>query len=424
MPRVYFCIGAMLLCCVVSLSAADWTGFRGPAGDGVCSETGFPTTWSRELNVKWSVPLDAPGNGSPVIVGDRIYLVTASDAGHQRNLVCMNRENGETLWSKTVQYSEDEETHQTNPHGSATTPAVDVEGDAIVVWHGSAGLHCYGLDGEHRWSRELGPIRHIWGYGTSPIIYNDQVILLGGPGERQFLAAFHLTDGETLWEIEEPGGSYGEGRYIGSWCTPVVAHVNGHDQIICVFPTRVVGVAPESGEIIWSCDGVSSERGDLCYTSPVIFDNICVVMGGFQGPAFAVRIDGTGDVTETHRLWHTGSQSNPQRIGTGVVIDGKLFMANADEQGSLQCIDIVSGNELWSVPRTGDGAHWGSTILADGRLYATGRNGVIHIFEPNTQEYVVVAENSIGETIHATPAFSNGEIFLRGWEHLYCISAE
>ncbi len=423
MRRLYSYLSCLIVGFAFTLSAGDWTSFRGPDGDGVCTETGFPATWSQELNVKWRLPLGEPGNGSPVIVGDRIYLVTAANQGHTRSLTCLNRENGETLWTKSVEYSNDEETHQTNPQGSATTPVVS--GDAIVVWHGSAGLHCYSLDGEHRWTRELGPIRHIWGYGTSPIVYKDKVILLGGPGERQFLAAFYLSDGETVWEIEEPGGSdSSNGRYVGSWCTPIVTEVAGNDQIICVFPTRVVGVDPQKGDVIWSCDGVSSERGDLCYTSPVVQDDVCVVMGGYQGPAFAVRIDGTGDVTATHRLWHTGDQSNPQRIGTGVVIDGQLFMANADEQGSIQCLDILTGEDHWSVRRTEGGAHWGSTVLADGRLYATGLNGVTHVFEPNVDEYVVIAENDIGETIHATPAFSDGEIFLRGWEHLYCICVE
>jgi outer membrane protein assembly factor BamB len=415
-------IGLVTLGCVFSLSAGDWTGFRGPEGDGVSPDTGFPTTWSAEENVKWRIPLTDPGNGSPVIVGDRIYLVTGADQGHRRSLVCLDRKNGAQIWEQTVEYTEDEETHQTNPHGSATTPAVDVENNAIVVWHGSAGLHCYSLEGEHRWSRELGQIRHIWGYGTSPVIHEGRVILLGGPGVRQFLGAYDLASGDTVWEFEEPGGSYGEDRYIGSWCTPVIASVNGSDQIICVFPTRVVGVDPASGEIIWTCNGVSSEQGDLCYTSPLVHGNICVVMGGYMGPAFAVRIDGKGDVTATHRLWHTGEESNPQRIGTGVIIDGKLFMANADDAGSLQCIDIETGEVNWEVGRTGDGAHWGSTILADGRLYATGLQGVIHVFEPNADEYVRIAENNMGETIHATPAFSDGEIFVRGWSHLYCIS--
>jgi outer membrane protein assembly factor BamB len=137
-----------------------------------------------------------------------------------------------------------------------------------------------------------------------------------------------------------------------------------------------------------------------------------------------VRIDGTGDVTETHRLWHTGEQSNPQRIGTGVIVDGKLFMANADDPGSLQCLDVMTGEVQWSVERTADGPHWASTLYADGRLYATGQAGVVHVFEPNAEEYVGIAENNVGEQMHATPALSDGEIFLRSWQHLYCIAAE
>jgi outer membrane protein assembly factor BamB len=414
---------AVALVLVSSLVAGDWPAFRGPNGDGIAvGETGLPVEWSPDSNIKWKTPLPDDGNSSPIVVAGRVFVTCPEENGRLRHLICLDRSNGQELWRQTVTYEQPERTHETNPQCAATAAS---DGERVVVWYGSAGMHCYDLDGNPLWSRDLGPFDHVWGYGSSPVIHDGRVIQLCGPGERTFLTALNLENGDTIWETPEPGGSASDGnRYIGAWGTPIITQVGAQDQILCNLPTRVAAYDPASGDILWYVTGVSSGSHDLAYTSPVVFDGIAVVMGGFHGPAFGTRLGGTGDVTQSNRIWHTGMNRNPQRIGTGVVVDGHLYMANADDSLSLQCIDIATGEVKWQEPRTSEGAHWGSVIYADGRLYVTGRNGITRVFAPNPEKLETLAENDLGEVSNSTPAVSDGEIFLRTFGHVYCIAEQ
>jgi outer membrane protein assembly factor BamB len=407
-----------------SAVAGDWPAFRGPAGDGTSDETGLPIEWGRDKNVKWRAPLAAPGNSSPIVVGGKVFITLAEDQGHKRHLLCFDRENGESLWTQTVHYDETAPTHQTNPY-SGSTPVSD--GERVIVYHGSAGMYCYDMEGNPLWDADLGKITHIWGFGSSPIIHDGRVIQLVGPGAVTKLVALDLESGEIEWETPEPGGSDSDGgRYIGTWATPLVTRIDGRDQLLMGLPTRVGAYDPTNGKLVWWVDGLASDRSDLCYTSALRVDDVGVIMGGFGGPSMGFKLGGEGDMTEANRLWRNFSTSPrpPQRIGTGVVADGMIYMANADNQGSIECIDPRTGEQRWEERRTDGGPHWGSMIFADGRIYVTGQQGVTHVLAPNPDKYEVLAENDLGERSNSTPAISNGQIFLRTFDALYCIDKQ
>lgn len=418
-------IGVILSLCVgLGASAAwagDWPAFRGPEGNGIArGESGVPVEWGPGKNVKWQTPLPAEGNSSPIVVAGRVFVTCAEDNGRQRHLFCFDRSTGAQLWVRTIEYKDTETTHPTNPH-CASTPASD--GKRVVVWEGSAGMHCYDLDGNPLWSRDLGKFEHIWGYASSPVIDEGRVIQLCGPGERTFLTAIDLDTGATLWETPEPGGSGAEGYYVGTWSTPVLIDVNGTREILCSMPTRATAYLAATGQLLWAVGGLSSDRGDLAYASPVVGEGIAVVAGGFGGPALGFKLGGRGDVTIPNRLWHSGwGHRNPQRIGSGVLIDGHLYLANADDRGSLQCLKADTGEELWSVPHSSEGSHWGSIVAAEGRLYVTGQKGITRVFAPNPGRHEVLAENDLEEQSNSTPAISDGEVFLRTFGHVYCIA--
>lgn len=401
--------------------AGDWTGFRGPEHQGVSGETGVPLHWGRDKNIRWSIDLPDPGNASPVVARGRVLLTSSSNAGRERSLICLDRRDGKQLWVRTVEFGQREPTHETNPHG-AVTPVTD--GERIVVWHGSAGMFCYDFEGILLWSRDLGVFRHIWGYASSPILHEGKVIQLCGPGERQFLAALDLRTGDVLWEQPEPGGSESsQGKYIGSWASPLAVNVGGQAQILCGMPTRVIACHPDSGEVLWSVAGIESDRGNLMYTTPLVGETMGVALGGFGGPAIGFNLGGAGDVTESNRLWReTGAPRNPQRIGSGIVIGDVFYIANADNTASIECREVATGKQRWEVRRTNDGPHWASLVLVEGRLYATGQKGVTRVFAPNPDQYEELAVNDLGEQTHATPAFSDGEVFIRTWQKLYCIA--
>ncbi|MBI5760862.1 MAG: PQQ-binding-like beta-propeller repeat protein [Planctomycetales bacterium] len=401
-----------------SLLAGDWPAFRGPDGTGLSNEKNVPLKWSPTENIKWKAPLPAPGNGSPIVSKGKVFVTVATDKGKKRSLLCYDRKTGEQLWAKHVAFEGDEPTHGTNPIGSSTPVA---DGERIVVWHSSAGVVCYDFDGNELWKRDLGTFRHIWGYGQSPVILGDSVILNCGPGVRTFVTALDRKTGETLWQTDEPGGDAGlesvDGKrapWIGSWSTPVIIRVDGQPQILVSFPHHANAYDPKTGKILWTCDGL----GDLVYTSPVIGDGVAVTMGGFHGPAIAFKLGGSGNVTETNRLWQI-KPGNPQRIGSGVILGKHMFMANAGPP-IAQCIVVETGEDLWKERMPGND-NWGSMIHVDGRLYVTNQAGGTNVIAPNVAKFELLATNELGENSNSTPAFSDGQIFLRTFKHLWCI---
>ncbi len=317
--------------------AADWPAFRGPSLSGVAAETKAPTAWGDDRNVRWKTALPRPGNGSPIVVGDQVYVTSAEDSdGKGRSLYCFDAATGEKKWLRTVTAARKFATHDTNPY-CGTTPVATA--DRVVVWHASAGLHCYDRNGQPLWSRDLGEFEHMWGYGTSPILHGGRVILHSGPGKRVFVGAYELATGKTIWETDEPPDGDADrnqaGKYHGSWTTPVVARVGGEEQLVVAMPTRVIAYRPTDGKTLWWCEGTSHSRGDLAYSSPLIAGEVLFVTGGFNGAAFAVRLGGSGNITESHRLWR--KENNPQSIGSGVVVGDYVYRPNA-VPGTSDCL--------------------------------------------------------------------------------------
>lgn len=423
--RPYFLLPCVMLAgsLIGSLVAggADWTGFRGSLGNGFAVDDTAPVKWDAEKGVVWKAKLPRPGNGSAIVSKGLVFVTSAEDdKGHRRSLYCFDRRDGAQKWVRTVELDKDLPTHGTNPY-CGTTPVAD--GERVVVWHASAGLYCYDYSGKELWRRDLGEFRHMWGYGTSPVLFRDRVLLHSGPGKRILLTALNLADGNTLWELDEPYEGDGEHnedkKYMGSWCTPVLTEVGGKFQAICAFPTRLVAVDPLDGKIIWSCDGIRGPKGDLAYSSPVIVGETCVVIGGFNGPGLAVRLGGRGNVTESHRLWR--NEQNPQSIGTGVAVEGSFYRPNAGP-GTIECLDPQTGKVRWT-DRAGGANHWASIVSANGLLYATNQNGTTIVFQPNPEKFELVSSNELKEPTNATPAISDGQLFFRTSQHLICIGA-
>ena len=396
-----------------TLRADDWPAWRGPEGSGVCRETGFPLEWSADQNVRWKVALPGPGNSTPIVWQDRVLVSCASKDGHSRSLLCFHRDDGRELWRQTIQYDLPEQTHKTNPQCSSS-PVTD--GERVIVWHGSAGVHAYDMDGKPLWKVDLGKFEHIWGTGSSPLLYEDLVILNCGPGLRAFVVALDKRTGKEMWR-REPEGIVSEKaeEFRGSWSTPVVAKGKSGDQLLLSLPTRLHAVEPLTGDDVWTTEGL----GKLVYTSPLLNDELVVAMSGFHGPAIAVRRGGRGDVTESHRVWtHAGNRKDvPQRVGSGVVVGDHIFILN--EPGIAWCLDLKTGERTWEE-RLDRGQSWSSLVYADDRLYALDMNGNTRVLAADPEACRVLATNKVDETTRGSLAFSNGRIYQRTYEHLYC----
>jgi outer membrane protein assembly factor BamB len=392
------------------LAAADWPAWRGPDGTGRAAETDLPTEWSQTQGVKWKAPLDGPGNSTPVVVGDKVFLTHSPAKSKLRGMNCCERNTGKLVWQHQVEYAEEEPTHATNPFCSSS-PVSD--GACVIAWYGSAGLFCYDLAGNIKWQKDLGKVEHIWGYGASPLIHGELVILNYGPGLNAFVVALEKATGREVWRREFPGQkSEKVEEFRGSWSTPVAYRDGQRDLILLSLPNALRALAPKTGDEVWSCGGL----GDLVYTSPLISGNVIVSMSGYGGPALAVKAGGAGDVTETHRLWHHVMPKPPQRVGSGVVVEDHIYIHN---EPYASCIEVQTGEQRWQQRL--EGRSWCSVVSAGGRLYASNEAGTTFVLKPRAEKCEIIAENKLGELMRASPAVSDGQIFLRTYNNLYCI---
>lgn len=402
----------------LSLSAADWPAWRGPTADGVTAETNLPLKWSATENVKWKVELPEPGNSTPIVQGDRIFLTQA--VGTRRTLMCLDRKDGRTLWQQGTAWDAPERTHKTNPY-CPSSPVTD--GERVIAWFGSAGLFAYDFAGKELWRVDLGKQDHEWGYGASPVIEGDLCILNFGPGARSFVVAVNKRTGREAWRFDVPPPVVQEGPgannagYMGSWHTPVLLNTGARRELVVALPGAVFGLDPSTGRELWHCNGLNP----LAYANPLLVGETLVGFGGYSGYAIGVKTGGSGDVTATHRLWQ--EKKNPQRIGSGVVVDGSVVMGS--DQGVIQCIDAKTGVELWNErPQIPGGrtSSWSSIVRSGGRLYLVTKNSDTLVFKAGPK-FELLATNPLGDGMtNASIAVSNGELFIRTHKHLWCIA--
>lgn len=467
--------------------AENWPAWRGPDGTGVTSETDLPIRWSSTQNIRWKVPLDEPGNSTPIIWGDRIFLTQqrtldasqpvstdAPDASSataasrdaptaksdrkpnenadsenkepsgadtqttkppiERTVMCFDRADGKLLWQRGVSYAKKDQTHPENPYCS---PSPVTDGQRVIAWHGSAGLVCYDFDGKQLWFRDLGPQEHPWGYGSSPVLHGDLCFLNFGPGPRSFIIAVNKHTGETVWDAQIPEPAPGEdtgpigGDSISDELRERVKDLRGS------FCTPLVIDADGREELIVgmpnrvrSFDPATGKAlwtcgglGRLVYSSASWGDGVLVTFGGWHSASIAVRPGGSGDVDETHLVWR--HKLSKSRLGSGVVKDGRLYIT--DTSSIAECIDIQTGESLWrkrlSAPGSGRGATWSSVMLSGDRCYAVNQSGDAFVFRA-APKFESIATNSLGETTNSSLAPSDGEIFFRTHKHLWCIAEE
>lgn len=402
-----------------SVARADnWPAWRGPTGQGYCEEKNLPLTWSEKENVKWKAPLADPGNSTPVIWEGKIFLTQATKGGGVRSLLCFDRKDGKLLWQKDVPYDAKERNWNETWYANAS-PATD--GKRVVVSFGSAGLYCFDMGGSELWRRtDLGKWEHSFGNSASPVLYGDTVIQWCGPNDgkgRNYLLAVKKENGETVWEQDEK---------TGSWSTPVIAKIGGQDQMLLAMSTDVKGQPdaktgyfkgydPKTGKEIWHCRGNDS----FVYTSPLFANGVAVSMCGFSGSAIAVKVDekSKGDITED-RLWK--HPKNVQRVGSGIIVGEHVYMV--DENGSPRCYELATGKDLWEGAKRAGGTTWGSMVHADGRIYLLMRDSDTVVLKADPK-YEVLATNRLGrEQTNSSIAISDGEIFIRTFKNLYCIS--
>jgi outer membrane protein assembly factor BamB len=410
---------SFLLIASPAVMAEDWKQFRGPGGLGVSSDKDVPLKWSETENVLWKTKLPGFGDSCPIAVGDAIFLTTYSgyaeslkNPGDQsklvRHLVRLDRKTGVVKWTKDVPPVLPESNYRSGTDGqhgyASSTPASD--GKHVYVFFGKSGVFCFDLTGKQIWSKSVGDKTHGWGSASSPVLYKDLVIVNAGI-ESGAVIALNKSDGSQAWKLPGAGSC---------WGSPILVDApGGKTEIVLSLagkPGKIVGIDPESGKKVWTCDG--NNDGYIC-PSVVYHEGIVYAIGGRSNHSVAVKAGGTGEVMP---LWTARADS---RVNSPVYHDGYLYWFN-EQRGQAFCLDAATGKEMYSERMKIGGRAYASPIYADGKIYYVGDDATTFVVAAKPQ-YELLATNKLEDTsrTNASPVVDNGRLLIRTDKHLYCI---
>ena len=403
---------------LTQVEATDWSQFRGPSGNGISSSTGLPTEWSAEKNITWKTKLPGKGSSSPVLFGNQVFLtaytgygLAVEDDGNPSDLrlhvIAINRQNGQIMWDESVTPLNQVQkiTKRIVDHGYASgTPACDESG--VYAFFGTSGVVAYDLKGKLKWRADVGEGKAGFGSASSPILYKDFVII-NASIESQTVYALHKKNGEIAWKAE---------NIMKAWTTPSIVNVPGDKQELVVNQkNQIFGFDPDTGKKLWTCEGIQD------YVVPVVVQNegILYCLGGRSNRSIAVRPGGRGDVTNTHKLWEVNIGAN---VTSPVYYNGHLYWAS--DRGIAFCLNAKNGEVVYKNRLPTKGRLYASIVLADEKLYITTRDNGVVVLKADP-EYVELARNEIAtdeNLFNASPAVSEGSIFLRTHGYLYRIT--
>lgn len=404
---------------VAAARAEDWPCWRGPRGDGTSLETGIPTAWSDTENVAWKVPLPGIGHSSPIVVGDRLFVTTCLvDQGTgttptDRLLLCLNKTDGKVLWQKTVCSSPLEKKHILNSFASGTPTS---DGKTVFVTflesdspdekknHGKMLVAAYDFDGKQLWVVEPGEFSSTHGYCSSPVLFEDLLIVNGDHDGDSYIVALKKSNGATVWKTPRE-------HKTRSYCTPIVRDYGTGPQLILSGSKSVCSYDPRTGERIWNIDGPTEQ-----FVASMVDDGKLLFMtAGFPDRhILAIKPDGRGNVTDSAVVWRT--KENCSYVPSPIVC-GEYFLV-VNDKGIASCFKCADGERMW-VERIGPN-HSASLVTAGGLVYFTSDRGTTTVVRPGPT-YDPVSVNELKEDCYSSPAVSGGKLYFRADAHLYCI---
>ncbi len=398
-----------------SISANDdWKQFRGPGGQGVSEKTGLPAEWSENKNLAWKTNLPGAGSSSPIALGNELFVTCYSGYGEddpdgslealKLHLVCLNKSDGNIKWDKKIT-PRLPESKRVRDHGYAgPTPATD--GESIYVFFGKSGVYKFDLKGKQIWNTTVGDGLHGWGCGTSPVLF-ENLVIVNASVENKSLVAIDKNSGDIAWE---------QNGMVASWNTPhLVKLANGNTELVVSVKNKILAFNPKTGKPIWSCHGIED------YVCPSLISNngIVYAIGGRSSRCLAIKAGGMGDVTETHLIWETGVGAN---VSSPVAFDGHLYWVS-DRKSIAYCVRMKDGEVVYEERFKGQ--PYASTVVADGKLYVVTRRGGTFVLDAKP-EYKELSRNRFEDStqFNASPIVTGSKLILRSNQYLYCVEKE
>src|SRR5438477_9625977 len=399
------------LLCLVLLGAhftgrsENWPCWRGPRADGTSLEKKIPVHWSNVSNVLWKTALPGIGHASPIVWEDKIFTVAALLDEKERVLLCLDRSSGKILWRKSVVCSPLEGKHPLNSYASST-PVTD--GSLVYVAfldQKEMVVAAFDFKGEQQWLVRPGPFASKHGFCSSPILYRDKVIVNGDHDGDSYIVALSRADGKTLWKTPRE-------NHTRSYCVPIIRELAGRTQMVLSGDKCVASYDPNNGHLHWIIDGPTEQ-----YVASIVYSEragLLFMTGGFPDHhLLAIKPDGLGNVTRTKIVWRTNK--GVAYVPSPILEEDYLLIVS--DSGVAHCFAAATGKLYWQERM---GEHHASLVSAAGMVYFLNDEGVMHVVRPGP-EFRLVARNELGEKTFASPALSEGRMFLRGEKHLYCI---
>ena len=442
MTRSALILGVVLLVHAEVASTQNWPSFRGPRASGVSDGAPIPDEWDvvSGKNIRWKTPIPGLGHSSPVVWGDRIFLTTAvsedpnsffspdpdgkrdqrSDVSrHSWRVYSIDKVSGKIVWERESYAGVPKiQRHRKNSYATPT-PATD--GKHLVVWFGSEGLYCYDFDGNLLWNKNLGVIdagasydnAYDWGVASSPIVYRNLVIVLGDGHGDSFIAAFDIGNGKEVWRQSRDA--------ISSYSTPTICEGPSRVELVVNGPEKVYGYNPLTGEELWQLQGSSKNTTP----TPIMAKDLIFVASGYRiKPIFAIRPGATGDITlaegtRVNEFIAWSLDRDGPYLPTPIVYDDYLYVCQ--NNGVLACHHARTGERSYRERLGAGGAFSASPVAAGGKLYFFGEDGNVFVVRAGP-EFEHLATNSMEEVLMATPALSDGQMFIRTQHHLISVA--
>ncbi len=401
---------------------ADWPDYRGPTGDGLAPEdaktAALPLRWSETENVKWKTAIPQRGWSTPVILGGKIWLTTATPTGTEFFAICLNAATGEVLQDRKLFQCANPEPLG-NDVNCYASPSPVIEAGRVYVHFGSYGTACLNAaTGAEIWRRQGLPCRHFRGPGSSPVIVGDLLILTMDGVDVQYLVALDKKTGKTVWRTERSaewndldgnGQPTAEGDLRKAYSTPLLVTVAGKPQLLSAGAKAAYAYDPHTGRELWKIQ----HTGYSVALRPLFGNGLAFLSSGFgKTELFAVRPDGSGDVTQSHLAWKTGR--GVPRMPSPVLVGDLLYLLG--DSGIVTCLEAQTGKEVWQE-RVG-GEYVASPVHASGRICCFATDGKAVVLKAG-RSFEVLARNKLDAGLMASPAISDGALFLRTKKHLY-----